>query len=76
MKQLILPLNEATVTLETVGGKGASLARLANAGLPVPDGFFITTTAYRQFVEENGLQLRIMSILKTVDVDQPSTLVF
>jgi pyruvate,water dikinase len=31
--------------LPLVGGKGLGLARLANAGLPVPDGFCITTQA-------------------------------
>lgn len=33
-----------------VGGKGASLVRLAGAGLPVPAGFVVTTEAYREFV--------------------------
>jgi phosphohistidine swiveling domain-containing protein len=31
-----------------VGGKAASLARLAAAGLPVPPGFVLTTDAYRR----------------------------
>ncbi|MFO0805583.1 MAG: PEP/pyruvate-binding domain-containing protein [Gemmataceae bacterium] len=30
-----------------VGGKGFSLGRMAAAGLPVPDGFVLTTDAYR-----------------------------
>ncbi|GAA2649844.1 PEP/pyruvate-binding domain-containing protein [Nonomuraea recticatena] len=46
----VLPLDDTAAALETVGGKGASLARLARAGLPVPDGFHITTDAYREFV--------------------------
>ncbi len=37
----ILPLADASAELLQVGGKGASLARLAAAGLPVPDGFHI-----------------------------------
>jgi len=36
--------------LEVVGGKGRSLAKLANAGFQVPGGFQITTAAYRRFV--------------------------
>ena len=56
--EYILPLADPRATLETVGGKGASLARLAAAGLPVPGGFHITTAAYRRFVAENGLQPR------------------
>src|SRR5437868_716491 len=31
-----------------LGGKGAGLARLAAAGLPVPAGFCVTTAAYRR----------------------------
>ena len=52
---LILGLDSPDATLELVGGKGASLARLATAGLPVPPGFHITTRAYRRFVSENQL---------------------
>ena len=39
--------------LPEIGGKGQSLARLALAGLPVPDGFHITTAAYTDFVAVN-----------------------
>jgi pyruvate,water dikinase len=60
--------------LEQVGGKGASLARLAAAGLPVPPGFHITTTAYRRFVAENGLQDQILAAVSSVSADQPSQL--
>src|SRR5204862_2835241 len=33
---------------DLVGGKGLSLALTAAAGLPVPPGFCVTTTAYRR----------------------------
>lgn len=33
---------------ESVGGKGLSLGRMAAAGLPVPQGFCVTTAAYRR----------------------------
>ncbi|WP_327086308.1 PEP-utilizing enzyme [Nonomuraea sp. NBC_01738] len=46
----VLPLDDDGADLATAGGKGASLARLSRAGLPVPTGFHITTEAYRQFV--------------------------
>ncbi|TMB75559.1 MAG: hypothetical protein E6J48_15000, partial [Chloroflexi bacterium] len=58
---LVLVLDDASATLEEVGGKGASLARMAAAGLPVPPGFHITTAAYRRFVTENGLQEQILA---------------
>jgi len=70
----VLPLADSEATLETAGGKGASLARLSNAGLPVPGGFHVTTAAYKQFVAESNLQPRILAALEAVDVAQPSTL--
>ena len=60
--ELILSLQDPQATLNMVGGKGASLSKLANAGFPVPGGFVITTDAYRLFVESNGL---ITSILES-----------
>src|SRR5262245_45795155 len=36
--------------LDKVGGKGANLAWMAQAGLPVPPGFCVTTAAFRRFV--------------------------
>ncbi len=35
-----------------VGGKGANLARLSNAGLPVPEGFCVTTIAYEELIDD------------------------
>jgi len=69
-----LSLDDPSATLEVVGGKGASLARMLNAGLPVPGGFHITTQAYRQFVAENNLQPRILEALKSIDIDNHQTL--
>jgi phosphohistidine swiveling domain-containing protein len=72
--EYVLPLAGPGATLETVGGKGASLARLVAAGLPVPDGFHVTTAAYRRFVTENDLQSGILAALEPVDSSQPATL--
>jgi len=72
--EYVLPLADPGTTLETVGGKGASLARLIAAGLPVPDGFHVTTAAYQRFVAENDLQPSILATLEPVDVSQPATL--
>ena len=52
---LILRLGSPGANLAHVGGKGASLSRLAAAGLAVPPGFHVTTLAYRRFVGENDL---------------------
>jgi len=71
---LVLALDDPAATLEQVGGKGASLARLAAVGLPVPPGFHITTAAYRYFVTENGLQEQILATVSAVTADQPTSL--
>jgi rifampicin phosphotransferase len=71
---LVLALDDPAATLEQVGGKGASLARLAAAGLPVPPGFHITTAAYRYFVTENGLQEQILATVSAATADQPTSL--
>ena len=52
--------NALAADLDTVGGKGLSLARMTAAGFPVPAGFTVTTAAYREFVSDNGLQEAII----------------
>ena len=39
---------------ETLGGKGAGLAEMTNAGLPVPPGLTISTAACNLYVERGG----------------------
>ncbi|MBK9092776.1 MAG: hypothetical protein IPM84_08355 [Anaerolineae bacterium] len=67
----ILPLASDRATLLLVGGKAANLARLARAGLPVPDGFLITTPAYQAFLTANDLTERIMDALSEGMPDSP-----
>jgi len=74
MKPTILSLSDPQANLETAGGKGMSLAKLSRAGMPVPDGFHITTEAYRQFVATNKLQSCIQEALQGADIAKPSTL--
>ena len=50
--------------LEVVGGKGRSLAKLANAGFNVPGGFQVMTAAYRNFVAENDLQAKVIELAR------------
>jgi rifampicin phosphotransferase len=69
-----LQLSDPQATLETVGGKGLSLAKMIGAGFHVPNGFHVTTEAYRAFVETNHLQAKILAALKDVDASLPSTL--
>ncbi len=59
--------------VEIVGGKNASLgemiSNLANAGVSVPGGFATTAQAYRDFLEQSGLNKRINDVLDNLNVD-------
>ena len=59
-----------------VGGKNSSLGEmlrhLTAKGIRVPEGFAITTKAFRWFVENAGLNEAVESTLKNVDPDNPS----
>lgn len=62
MTAYALPFNTEDATLAIVGGKGANLSRMTRAGFPVPPGFFVTTEAYRAFVQANHLQKEIVDL--------------
>ncbi|MES0359809.1 MAG: PEP/pyruvate-binding domain-containing protein, partial [Anaerolineales bacterium] len=68
--EYILPLSDSKATLETVGGKGASLVRLINAELAVPGGFHITTETYRRFIAYNNLQPYILEAIAKVEISK------
>ncbi|WP_354255265.1 PEP/pyruvate-binding domain-containing protein [Arthrobacter sp. OAP107] len=48
--------------VDEAGGKGANLGELARAGFPVPPGFVLTTAAYQDFVNANGIAGRILEL--------------
>ncbi|KXF43790.1 phosphoenolpyruvate synthase [Pseudomonas aeruginosa] len=60
------------------GGKNASLgemiSNLAGAGVSVPGGFATTAQAYRDFLEQSGLNDRIHAALDALDVDDVNAL--
>lgn len=70
----VLPLTSDQLTLATAGGKGANLARMVRAGLPVPPGFVVTTAAYQDFVAANGLDAAIAAALAGIQADDPAAL--
>lgn len=49
------------------GHKGAQLGELASLGLPVPDGFVVTTEAFSDFMKQTGLGEQIEGVLSQVD---------
>ncbi|MBT6773772.1 phosphoenolpyruvate synthase [Candidatus Woesearchaeota archaeon] len=61
-------------SIATAGGKGANLAEMINAGLPVPDGFAITAQTYKEFIERTGIKDKIQDKLSGLNVDDTATL--
>ena len=57
---------------ELLGGKGANLAEMTNLGLPVPQGFTITTEACTQYYEDgrkinDEIQAQIMEYIEKME---------
>ncbi|MEW6347842.1 MAG: PEP/pyruvate-binding domain-containing protein [Thermodesulfobacteriota bacterium] len=71
--ELVLPYSKITREMvDWVGGKNANLGELANrVGLPVPEGFAITTRAYEFFLEHNRLVDEINKCRMHLDADDP-----
>ena len=56
------------------GGKGANLGELTQAGIPVPPGFVVTAQAYEYFMDEAGINGKVMSILEETDINDTKAL--
>ncbi|MBW1980789.1 MAG: hypothetical protein JRJ12_06170 [Deltaproteobacteria bacterium] len=71
-----LPLKEIPPDSEALaGGKARQLAQAGfTLGLPVPEGFVITTSSYSHLVECNELRPQIDEILARLDIESPSSL--
>ena len=70
MKKYVYLFTEGNADMrELLGGKGANLAEMTNIGLPVPQGFTITTEACTQYYEDGRkINDEIMSeIMKNVE---------
>ena len=70
----LLALDSPAATLALVGGKGANLAKLAQANFPVPGGFLVTTQAYAEFVAANQLAAWIQTVVAQADPNDPVAL--
>jgi pyruvate,water dikinase len=51
-----------------VGGKGANLGEMTNAGIPVPPGFIVTAAAYFDFIAKAKLHDKIRALLDPLDI--------
>lgn len=56
-------------SLPYVGGKGANLGEMTKAGIPVPQGFCVTTSAYRAFVETSSEMNNFLDQLEYISAD-------
>ena len=49
----------------TVGGKGANLGEMANAGFPVPPGFVVRAEAYLDAIDRAGVRAELEALRTT-----------
>ena len=68
----IIPFSDLNMSrISEAGGKNASLGEMFNrlkaAGVAVPDGFAVTSSAYRHFLHHNKLEEKLSAVLKKLD---------
>lgn len=78
LTKIDIPLKEFTVSLDRLvnfenktniaGGKIAHLAELKAIGIPVPEGFVITSYAFLKFMEHNNLIEKINKLIAEVNI--------
>ncbi len=71
---LVMALDDPDAVPGVVGGKGASLARLARGGFHVPAGFYVTTNAYLDFIDRGGLLEPMLAAMSHVDASDAATI--
>ena len=79
MEPLVIPFEQLRMTdVEQVGGKNSSLgemiSQLAGTGVRVPGGFATTAQAYRDFLAQSGLDVKINASLDALDVEDVNAL--
>lgn len=60
--------------LAEAGGKGANLGEMTKAGFPIPPGFIVTSNAYFEFVQANGLDKVIKDVTDGLDTSDSDAL--
>lgn len=68
MKQYVLFFEQIDhASLPFVGGKGANLGEMTQAGFPVPGGFCVTTDAYKDFIATSPEMDHFFAALAAID---------
>jgi pyruvate, water dikinase len=57
-----------------VGGKGANLGEMTQAGFPVPNGYVITSKTYFQYLKANNFTTKIKHLLDTTNYERNESL--
>ncbi|OGC50249.1 phosphoenolpyruvate synthase [candidate division WWE3 bacterium RIFCSPHIGHO2_01_FULL_40_23] len=60
--------------IKTAGGKGANLGEMYTAGIPVPNGFVVTSDAYFDFIEVTSIKNKILTELSGLDLNDSKKL--
>lgn len=65
LEQQVFSFDQGNRTMsDLLGGKGANLAEMVNLGIPVPDGFTITTRACQDFLRNGELSQNLLNQIK------------
>ena len=62
-------------SVELVGKKAFELSELYTKGFPIPQGFVITTEAFREFLDFSGITTTILDLMKNIDLENNEKLV-
>lgn len=73
MKNIIWFSNIHKEDIGKVGGKGANLGEMFNAGMPIPPGFCVSAQAYEKFIDLSGIKEQISKLLD-IDVEDTNLL--
>ena len=75
---MVVPFEKLRMTdIEVVGGKNASLGEMISqipTGVQVPNGFATTSHAFRIFLQQDNLNLKIETALQNLDSNNISQL--
>lgn len=73
---LVIPLSRVASDMSLIaGGKMANIGEMRNRlNLPVPEGFVISTSAYREFMQHNNLVDRMKEALKRLNLKDTEAL--
>ncbi len=61
-------------SLPVAGGKGANLGEMANANLPIPPGFVVSSESYLAFVKKAGIDKTILQETGSLDTQDTRSL--